>query len=251
MGSLVTAVASYCDARSCGGEWLLRIDDIDPPREQPGAAQTIISSLTTHGFIWDADVIFQSSRQHQYQMAFDNLNAQSLLYGCQCTRKMLANINGYPGTCRDLGLSLDDHACRCRGTRDDVVVRRRDGLFSYTLCTVVDDIHDSITHVIRGMDLLHAEPLQTDLFRCLTAEPPKWHYTELVTNDQQQKLSKQNLAPALDNDSALQNLVHAWTLLKQPIPAHLASINDFWEHAIQHWAPEAALHASRAGRGSA
>ncbi len=246
MGSLVTAVASYCDAKSHQGSWYLRIDDIDPPREQPGAASAIVESLLQHGFQWDGDVLYQSQRHGSYQHAFDTLIRNSRVYGCQCTRKMLADTTVYPGTCRQAGLPLTGNACRCLNAvdtknsepaADDVIIRRRDGLFSYTLCTVVDDISDRITHVVRGMDLHHAETAQTQLFHQLGETPPEWRYTELVKNDQHQKLSKQNLAPPLDNAIALQNLTTAWRLLKQASIGSVSSIAEFWRRAHSAWAP--------------
>ena len=264
MGSLVTAMASYCEAKTHNGHWLLRIDDIDPPREQPGAATLIKETLERHGFQWDGPIVYQSLRQSNYQQAFDRLHKDQQLYGCACTRKTLANTPVYPGHCRDAGLPLDGNACRCRcrpttpdmyagaqGSNDgsqpvnhepeDVIVRRRDGLFSYTLATVVDDITDRISHVVRGMDLHAAEAAQTRLFYQLGASPPAWFYTEIVTNNQQQKLSKQNLAPALDNTHALDNLTTAWQLLKQTGMTSVRSVDTFWQQALTLWSPARGL----------
>ena len=267
MGSLVTAMASYCEAKTRDGHWLLRIDDIDPPREQPGAATLIEETLEQHGFQWDGPVVYQSLRHANYQQAFDTLNNEQQLYGCACTRKTLANTHVYPGHCRDAGLPLDGNACRCRCIPNnknthpsadglnvteqpishrlgDVIVRRRDGLFSYTLATVVDDITDCITHVVRGMDLYTVEAAQTQLFYQLDATPPEWLYTEIVTNDRQQKLSKQNLAPALDNTRTLSNLTAAWRLLKQSGMTSVHSVDAFWQQALTLWSPARGLSTS-------
>lgn len=258
LGSLLAAVVSYLEARSHGGEWLVRVEDIDPPREQPGAADAILSSLETHGLVWDGPVVYQSERQQAYEQALDELGQCGQLFWCRCSRKMLRGAPVYPGTCREFTERRPDAAARFRvpegrqGFEDlfqgrqscnlatdygDVIVRRRDGLFAYMLAVVVDDRDQGITDVIRGMDLLSSTFWQIALQQALGAEKPRYGHFPVIVADNGQKLSKQNRAPALHNNQSTDNLRRIFQYLKLPIepgpPAFML------EQAITLWSPTA------------
>lgn len=262
-GSLVAAVGSYLDARAHHGQWLLRIDDIDPPREVKGAADDILCTLEAHGFEWDGDVVYQSRRNSAYADALARLDAAGLIYGCACTRKEIADsatrgIEGlvYPGTCRnglaaertprawrirvpDESIQFDD---RIQGLVDqhlgreigDFILKRADGLYSYQLAVVVDDADAGITDIVRGADLKLSTPRQIYLQHCLGVPTPSYAHLPLALNRQGDKLSKQNLAKPLDNDRAAASLADALHFLgmQPPLDADLASL---WQWAIANW----------------
>jgi len=272
-GSLVAAVASYSSAISSSGEWYVRIDDIDPPRELHGAAEDIITSLDAHGFFLRSNgagkldhishklstttttVVLQSKRQPTYQLALQELHKQGLLFACQCTRKQLAGNSRYPGTCEFLNLNPSGNALRCRipdkvfeftdrvyGTYSQhvlsqigcPVVKRRDDLWSYQLANVVDDAADSVTEIVRGADLLDNTPRQLALIQSLGVAIPSYCHVPLALNDDNEKLSKQTRATALDTNSALDNLRRAWMFLGQTNFTG-DSIGGFWAHAANSW----------------
>lgn len=266
-GSLVTALASYLDARACGGRWLVRMEDIDPPREESGAAERILEALRAHGLLWDEEVLWQSQRSEAYLEALAQLRRQHLLYSCNCTRHQLALSGGiYNGRCRqrsvagpaawrlklyDLpsdyaqlpnelvftdelqGLQRQDLALEV----GDAVVKRKDGLFAYQLAVVVDDIAAGITHVVRGCDLLSVTARQIRLFELLGAPVPAYAHVPVVTDSEGRKLSKQNHAPALDLNRAGENLWQALVFLRQNPPQALrtAAIDEILDWAIHHW----------------
>lgn len=254
LGSLLAAVVSYLEARSQGGEWLVRVEDIDPPREQPGAADAILSSLETHGLAWDGPVVYQSTRQEAYEKALDELEQAGHLFWCRCSRKMLRGKSVYPGTCREFTEQRPDAAARFRvpegrqGFEDlfqgrqscslatdygDVIVRRRDGLFAYMLAVVVDDRDQGITDVIRGTDLLSSTFWQIALQEALNAEKPRYGHFPVIVAGNGQKLSKQNQAPALDDKRATENLRQIFNYLKLPIEPGPPAI--MLEQAIATW----------------
>ncbi len=272
-GSLVAAMASYCDARHNHGEWLLRIDDIDPPREAPGATSRIISTLEAFGFEWDDDIRFQANRTVQYQTALQQLNANHRLYCCTCTRAELAGLKHYPGTCLPKQLAQVeqevDHrlqqqseescvrvhidACveftdRLHGPvtthfdrmANDPVLYRKDGLFSYTLACAVDDAN-GITHVVRGSDLLGTTAHQIALMQALSLTHPIYAHIRVATNAQGQKLSKQTQAAVLDTRNAIALLGDAWLFLGQA-PFTFYSIGEFWNEAFALWQIEKCTH---------
>lgn len=234
LGSLVAALVSYLDARQRDGAWLVRIEDLDPPREQPGAADAILRSLEAHGLHWDESVRYQSQRGEAYEAALRQLARLELLFWCRCSRKDLAGIEVYPGTCRACRQPRSDAAIRWRvpdtverftdryqgdqsvdlaGELGDVVLRRRDGPFAYQLAVTVDDLDQGITEVVRGIDLLGSTPWQRALMRSLSATPPDYAHFPVLVADNGQKLSKQNQAPALDDDRAVANLQQAFGYL--------------------------------------
>lgn len=230
MGSLVCALASFLHARQQHGQWLVRIEDIDPPREQPGAASAILYSLQCHGLKWDGEVLYQHTRAQAYRQALHTLAQQQRVYRCACSRKRLASLAvAYDGYCRthpadanrpaawrfDVThaapkLSFDDGVQGVQtdflAADGDFVVHRKDGLFAYQLAVVVDDIYQNITHVVRGDDLLDCTGKQIALFAALKHQPPHYAHIPVVLDEHGNKLSKQNHAPALDNQGAAENL---------------------------------------------
>lgn len=255
MGSLLAALVSYLDARKNNGQWLVRIEDIDPPREQPGSAKKILQTLEHHGLHWDQEVRFQSSCSSLYEEKLETLISKELCYFCPCSRKQLNdNAGEHLPSCGKLsGKALKDSALRFHsrgqtqhwndlilGSRSEVldadfILKRRDGLYSYQLAVVADDIDQQITHVIRGADLLDSTPMQLALYSALDTHPPKFGHFPLVVNAQGQKLSKQNLAPAVSDQSALDNLelLGKWLGFELPVnPSHpdeyLISYTEQW-----------------------
>ena len=243
MGSLLAAVASWCDACHCGGTWLVRMEDLDPPREVKGAAQDILDTLVALGLHWDGPVVWQSKRASRYEDALCDLESQSRVYACCCTRRELAGQAVYPGNCReglphgkegrlkrfrmeeghveweDLvlgGMSMNPLAL------GDFPVLRADGFWAYQLAVVVDDMEQGITHVIRGADLLDSTPRQMQIWTALTAERggvqrsvPVYGHVPIVQNEWGQKLSKQTLAQPVRIDSAAAQILQALKWLNQ------------------------------------
>ena len=236
-GSLVTAVASYCDAKAHQGKWLVRVEDTDIPRIYPGSEEHILTSLEAFQFEPDAEIIFQKNRLDIYESVLDQLKRQGLSYACQSTRKMLGSNAIYAGTCRDLNLDFQGQAIRvkvqdqqicfddrlqghhCSNLQHDLgdfVLKRRDGIINYQLAVVVDDYLQGITHVVRGADLLDNTERQIWLSQLLGYPQLSYMHLPLAMNDQGQKLSKQNLAQALDLSKAPELLQKAILALGQP-----------------------------------
>jgi glutamyl-Q tRNA(Asp) synthetase len=265
-GSLVAAVASWLDARAAGGRWLVRMEDLDRPRCEPGAADAILRQLETYGLAWDGAVLVQSRRDDAYAEALDALKESGAAYPCACTRSQLAqaprNREGeiiYPGTCRKgLPAGAVARAWRVRvpdvSTRfhdrlhgdlqqslahdvGDFIVRRADGLFAYQLAVVVDDAFQGITHVVRGADLLWNTPRQIYLQTLLGLPTPSYAHVPLITNAAGQKLSKQTLAPALPGTGRSAVLAQALAALGHPPPAELAGAEpaELLAWAVSRW----------------
>ncbi len=260
-GSLVAALGSYARARSLGARWLLRIDDIDPPRETPGAAQDIRRTLERFGFEWDAE-IRQSARLERYRAALADLTARGHLFACRCSRAAIARAarpgpagHVYPGTCRGRAPGArTDEAWRVEtgaqtvafddlvrgpqqtalGEVGDFVVRRRDGLVGYHLACAVDD-GEGIAEVVRGADLLAGTAPQVFLQLLLGLDTPRYGHLPVALGADGRKLSKQNLAPALDEDRPLAQLLAAWAFLGQPPLAPPDSVTAFWAQALPAW----------------
>lgn len=230
-GSLLTAVASWLDAKAQGLAWQLRFDDLDSARNVPGAEASICRALEAHALFWDGAIVRQSQRTEQYALSLAQLSELGLTYCCTCSRLMLAGTTIYPGTCRTLGLADDQSAIRFRchpgmitfeddyrgrqqidiaAETGDFVIRRRDGIFSYALATAVDDGDPEITRVVRGRDLLPLTGVQLALMDALGRKRPSYAHLPLVVNSTEQKLSKQTHAQPLDDAQALANL--RWTL---------------------------------------
>lgn len=222
MGSLVAAVASYLDARSHNGQWLVRMEDLDPPRETQEAADQILFALEACHLNWDGEVLYQSQRYPVYQEAITDLQHQSLVFSCDCSRQQIQEAGGvYPGTCRERNLGEGQTALRCKvpdeiisfedriqGAQSqnlakdvgDFVIRRKDGLYAYQLAVVVDDAFQQITHIVRGIDLLDSTTRQIYLQRMLKLDKPTYAHIPVIVNNQGQKLSKQHMATPIETD---------------------------------------------------
>ena len=268
-GSLVAAVGSYLDARSQGGEWLVRIEDVDGPRTVPGAASGILRTLESFGFEWAGEVWVQSCRLDAYHAALVRLQLDGLVYPCACSRREITvmarrkSVDGgllYPGTCRD-GLSADKAArawrlrvpdrefvfsdrvqgdCRQNLEHEvgDFVLFRADGQYAYQLAVVVDDAAQGINAVVRGVDLLDSTARQIWLQQCLGLPTPSYAHLPVAVNAVGEKLSKQTLAPAVASERGSALLAEVCTFLGNPVPAELvgAPLGEFWAWAIGAWA---------------
>ncbi|WP_439102740.1 tRNA glutamyl-Q(34) synthetase GluQRS [Congregibacter sp.] len=261
MGSLLTAVASYLDARSVSGIWLLRVEDIDPPREVPGASDSILRSLEAHGLYWDEDVLFQSTRLDAYAEALKSLKASGRLFSCSCTRAILGPGGNCLRRCSptpedttalriqlDENIGFDDQILGIQAPTmepGDLVLRRKDGLYAYALAVVVDDAWQGITHVVRGADLLGQTFAQIELLALLASPPPSHAHLPVVCDNRGTKLSKQAGAPALDDKQALGNLRDALRLLGQAsAESPAATAEELLAQAAAVWNREALATAS-------
>lgn len=272
-GSLLAAVASYLDARQAAGKWLIRIEDIDPPREMAGADARILTTLERYGFEWDDDVSYQSRRMEHHRQLARALVDRRLAYSCGCSRKDLADAPRgplgtiYPGTCRR-GTAAKDSALRVRTTpasirftdrlqgeqsqqleaeSGDFVILRRDGLIAYQLAVVVDDAEQGITDIVRGIDLLASTPRQIYLQGLLGLPTPRYAHIPIAEHDDGSKLSKLTGAAALPDDSATPLLYKALSALRQQPPEELrsASVATIWQWAIPNWTPQALVGQTR------
>ena len=265
-GSLIAAVASYADAKSNQGQWLLRIEDLDPPREHPGAADSFPRLLEHYGFAWNGPILRQSTRGEAYRAALDALREARKAFPCACTRAELerapagaaAGERVYPGTCRNgispgrsarswrlsVGAEPITFMDRVQGrqsqnlARDvgDFVISRADGLWAYQLAVVVDDRDQGITDVVRGADLLTSTPRQIWLQLQLNAPVPRYAHIPVAVNAAGEKLSKQSRAPPLTLERPQSALCAAWRFLNQEVPdVDLANVAEFWQWAIPRW----------------
>lgn len=266
IGSLLTAVASYVDARAAGGLWRVRMEDLDPPREMPGAAAQILRTLEAFGLEWDGAVLYQSQRHTAYGAALARLQDEGRVYPCYCSRREVAaqargmGVDGplYGGTCaRGHTASAKKPAWRIRvpaaqycGFHDavvgpygqqlaaqvgDFVLRRADGFWAYQLAVVVDDAEQGITHIVRGQDLLVSTPRQLFLQACLGYPQPHYAHLPLLTNRHGQKWSKQTLAPALDTRQAEALLRQVLRWLGLPEAPPVAHHRELLAWAQMHW----------------
>jgi glutamyl-Q tRNA(Asp) synthetase len=259
LGSLYTAVASYLDARSQGGRWLLRIEDLDRPREVPGAAASIVSTLEAFGFEWDGGIVRQAERTAHYASALEALRARGLIFECSCSRLKLAEEERYPGTCRQ-GPQVPDAATASRLRVDpgyvqfrdriqgsyrqdvaaavgDVILKRRDQQFAYLLAVVVDDAAQGVTHVVRGADLLDNTPRQIHLQRLLGLHTPIYAHLPVLVEADGSKLAKSARSLPLQGRAALPQLLSVFGLMGLAPPASLATetIGAAWTWAIAQW----------------
>lgn len=244
------------------------MEDLDPPREQPGAADAITRSLESHGLHWDETLVYQSQRLDSYHALAQQLQDRHLAFRCNCSRQVVKQAGGiYPGHCRQQS-PADDQTCAVRvktgqlpdamnlnplihyqdifqGSQTqrldkevgDFIIRRRDGLIAYQLAVVADDIDQHISHVIRGSDLLDNTQRQLWLFELLGGKAPAFGHIPIVVNEQGQKLSKQTYAPALNDTQASANLKQAMQLLHHPLPTALqgAAPAEILQWGIEHW----------------
>lgn len=262
-GSLVAALASWLDARAAGGLWLLRMEDLDKPREQPGAADAILRQLEALGLVWDGAVLYQSAREARYRDALDRLSRAGLTYPCGCTRREIADsalgIDGahvYPGTCRNgLPPGKVARATRLRTAPEpirfvdrvqgeclqsvarevgDFVLLRADGLIAYQLAVVVDDADQGITDVVRGADLIDSTARQLLLQRQLGLATPRYAHVPVAVNAAGEKLSKQTGAASIDPAHGASAIAGALLFLGHPPPVDLPP-QDLLSWALAHW----------------
>ncbi len=258
-GSLVAAVGSYLHAKSLGGQWLVRIEDIDSPRTVPGADTEILRTLEQFGLYWDESVVWQSQRLDLYQHYFEQFRQQ--LYGCQCNRARIAALGGiYDGHCRSLCLATDagplawrlnsegvktEFTDLFRGVQhiptalagEDYIIKRRDGLFAYQWVVVIDDIAQQISEVIRGADLLQMTSRQQALCHAFGAPVPNYGHLPLAVTAPGQKLSKQNHATDIRRFAPSQSLAAALQFLGQPLPTEAVRlpVAELLQFALTHW----------------
>ena len=265
IGSLLTALASYADARANGGKWLVRMEDLDPPREMAGAAAHILHTLEAFGFEWDGEVAYQSQRDELYQEALGRLKNEGLVYPCYCSRKDWqagATAGGfvYNGRCRvpaqrpeangktpawriavpDRTIGFQDeivgyYAQNLARDIGDFVLLRADGFWAYQLAVVADDAEQGITHIVRGQDLLVSTPRQIYLQQCLGANTPHYAHLPLLVNSQGQKWSKQTLAPALDLNRREALLRQVMRYLNLPYAPEVDRPEELLAWAVLHW----------------
>ncbi|MEO8465087.1 MAG: tRNA glutamyl-Q(34) synthetase GluQRS [Gammaproteobacteria bacterium] len=263
LGSIVTAIASFLHARQAGGEWLVRIEDIDPPRELPGAAGDILRTLESFGLEWDRSVLYQSSRQDAYRDTVEQLLANGHAFRCDCSRSTVRAANDadsgrYPGTCRAKHLTAPDTAIRLRVAQSsaicfvdglqgaqtarldaimgDYIVLRRDGLPAYHLAAVLDDTAQGVTTIVRGVDLLDSTAAHVHLQTALKARTPAYWHLPIVVNPLGQKLSKQTGAAAVSAGES-RVAVRALELLGLGVPRELmdAPPRSLWQWAVANW----------------
>lgn len=259
-GSLLAAIASFLDARAHHGTWLVRMEDLDPPREPAGAAATILRQLEAFDLIWDGTVLYQSTRLQAYADILQTLRDNGHCFNCTCTRPQIRAMgNVYNGHCRERQVSptaassvrlrvdartitIEDlvqgtYIANLASECGDFIIRRKDGLFAYQLAVVADDEYQGITTVIRGHDLLDSTPRQIYLQQVLHYHTPVYGHIPVITDSTGQKLSKQRFAAAIDSTKALQLTHTALTLLGQAPPP----LTDFTDNAallqwaIAHW----------------
>ena len=258
-GSLVAALASYLDARAHHGRWLMRMEDLDPPREEPGAQAAILHALESYGFEWDGELVRQSERHDAYAKVLNDMFNHGLAYACTCSRKQLAPYNGvYPGLCRNAGHAQQDAAIRLRVPeleyhfidrvqgefrqhlgRDagDFIIRRRDGLYAYQLAVVLDDAWQGITDIVRGADLLDSTPRQLYLQELLGLRQPRYLHVPLIVQPDGNKLGKSYRSAPLTADQATPLLLRALRALGQQTDTQLlhASPRELLDWGIAHW----------------
>lgn len=268
-GSLVAALASYCQARSQQGRWLLRIEDVDTPRVVDGASAQIMHDLEAFGFSWDGPVLYQSDQFEQYRHYLEKLIEQGDCYACECSRRSLREQGVrsgplgqiYPGNCRRKGLSPENHSIRLNTETaatvafidqvfgrfemnlprsvGDFVLRRIDNIYAYHLAVVVDDELQGIDEIVRGADLLENTCLHIYLQQKLGFTTPRYLHIPLANNAQGIKLSKQTGASPVDRRQASQQLVAALGHLGQNLDAELrqGSVGEILRSAIDNWNP--------------
>lgn len=266
-GSLVTALASYCQAKSQQGHWLIRIEDVDTPRVVDGSLGQILNDLETFGFEWDGEIIFQSDGFDRYEEILQQLLTGGQAYACECSRRILRQAKAkagslgliYPGTCRSKQLGQINHSIRINtehagisAYRDllygqvefnisakigDFVIRRADNIYAYHLAVVLDDEIQGINQVVRGADLLEATCLHLYLQQLLGYRAPEYLHIPLVRNKKGDKLSKQTGATALDTSQAADLLVRALRILGQPVVQGLdqGTASEVVAHAVKSW----------------
>lgn len=266
-GSLVTAIASYCHAKSANGQWLLRIEDVDTPRNVAGATDEILFALEAFGFEWDGEIEYQSDQFERYEQVLQTLSDRHLSYACECSRRTLREAGCqqgplgmiYPGICRDKSLPEKNHSIRLNTHESGVVeyfdqvygriefdieqqsgdfkLRRSDGIFAYHLAVVVDDERQGINQIVRGADLLEATCLHLHLQKLLGYRAAEYLHVPLVKNAAGDKLSKQTGATAIDHRHSNSLINKALITLRQPVDETMndASAVEILNAAVKNW----------------
>ncbi len=260
-GSLVAAVGSWLQARAHDGKWLVRIEDIDPPRVVPGAAEQQLETLRRFGLEPDGAVQYQSQFDERHQAALNRLIRSGQAYPCGCSRRDLPPDGIYPGTCRNgLAEGRSPRSIRLRTDRTgpvtfhdlvqgrqrehpgahtgDFVIRRADGLIAYQLAVVVDDHDAGITEVVRGADLIESTARQIHVYHCLGWQPPRWMHLPLIVDEHGRKLSKSDKDDPVDRRPAPEALRLALRALGHEPPAPVRNISGMLEHALARWSPD-------------
>ena len=254
-GSLVAALASFLDARNAGGLWLLRIEDLDPPRESSHAPREIMSQLSALGLTWDKDVLYQSSRLEAYEETLNRLHSHGFAYPCTCSRKSVPRV--YPGTCRQRKIAgTEEYSIRLRVDAEameftdrlfglqrwsfgkevgDFIIKRKDGLHAYQLAVVVDDNFQRVNNIVRGIDLLDSTPRQLALYKLLQLSPPDYLHIPIIVDQSGEKLSKQAHAKPIDTSSPQSLIREALIALGQETHKGVAGLGDLLERAIAAW----------------
>ncbi|MCF6193142.1 MAG: tRNA glutamyl-Q(34) synthetase GluQRS [Kangiellaceae bacterium] len=261
LGSLVAAIASYMIAKHNGGRWLVRIEDLDPPREVEGATHSILRSLEDFGLHWDGEIIYQSHRSEIYLQFLEELKQRSVVYPCDCSRRTIEGRNSgiYDGYCRErlvstaaeyaLRIKFDggfeafydqiNGQCKFKSRADtqDFIIKRRDGLFAYQLAVVADDIDQGIDHVVRGMDIIDSTPRQNYLYYRLNKAIPDYFHIPLVSDEYGVKFSKRSGSVGIDKAHATELLLTAFSHLNQPVESFLsdANVDEIIKHYFEHW----------------
>ena len=255
MGSLITALASFLDIKQQQGNWSIRIDDLDHPRNDPEATDIILDSLQKHGLNSDTNIVYQSQNLQIYKKAISRLH--SSLFRCICSRKSLAKSPIYPGTCRNKKLPNSNASIRIKMPNEklafidkirgrieihlaeeigDLILVRRDKIFSYNLATSVDDGSDTITDVLRGQDLLPLTNQQIFLMNKLNLRPPEYAHIPVLCYPDGTKLSKQSGAKPLNNETPIDNITLAIKILGQKNPpTYINTVLQLIEWAIDNW----------------
>ena len=260
-GSLIAAVASYCDAKSNQGTWLVRIENLDPPREVKGSADDILRTLEGFGLFWDNAVQYQSQRHHLYDSALQKLKASGMTFGCACSRKDLASVGGldfYPGTCRN-GIPHEKEGKSVRfqvsksnienikwndlvqgnqnvlkSSLGDFILRRSDGYYAYHLAVVVDDADQGVTNIVRGADLMDSSPRHLLLQEALNLGSPLYAHIPLAYNIMKDKLSKLTNASPIQIEDAPNQIRDALKFLGQ-LDVEIDLPEKMLSQAIDQW----------------
>jgi glutamyl-Q tRNA(Asp) synthetase len=259
-GSLVAAVGSFLQARTSGGQWLIRIEDIDPPREVAGAANAQLETLARFGMMPDEPVSYQSKSDKRHREALTRLRRDGHAFGCACTRRDLPDTGIYPGTCRKgLPPGATERSVRFRVSGNpvevldrvfgrteynlvhaggDFVIRRADGLIAYQLAVVVDDIAAGVTEVVRGSDLLDSSARQQCLYEALGARTPDWMHLPLCVDRFGRKLSKSGASDPVERLPPANALRLALTALGHAPPGGRRGLASLWQWGLSEWQPE-------------
>lgn len=262
LGSLMSATCSYLQAKANKGKWLLRIEDVDTPRVVKGAAETQIKQLESFGFVWDDDILYQSSRFNHYDDIIHKLIIDLQIYACECTRKHLKETAEssemgfiYPRICTHKNLSLSHHALRLKTINEpttfidkvygeqifniqqlssDWIIKRADGIFAYHLAVVLDDAIQGVTEVVRGFDILPLTPLHIELQKQLKLPIPSYCHHPLI-EQHGRKLSKQNHADSVSKVDRIKTLNSVLKALGQLEILEVDNLDDYWKIAIAQW----------------